>query len=181
MMAALQLNLGGLLEGPAASGKTETVKALAKTVAKQCIIFNCTENLGYRVIGKFFKDFDSSDLLHRKMSFSLTEGIAQAGAWSCFDELNRIQLQVLSVIAQQVQNIHAAIISKTERFIFEGIEITINPSCAIFITLNPGTIGCHPLPDNLKARFRPVALLVPDFTMICVVSLFAAGFRSAKR
>ncbi|XP_072152186.1 dynein axonemal heavy chain 3 isoform X4 [Bemisia tabaci] len=163
MMAALQLNLGGLLEGPAASGKTETVKALAKTVAKQCIIFNCTENLGYRVIGKFFK------------------GIAQAGAWSCFDELNRIQLQVLSVIAQQVQNIHAAIISKTERFIFEGIEITINPSCAIFITLNPGTIGCHPLPDNLKARFRPVALLVPDFTMICVVSLFAAGFRSAKR
>lgn len=76
------------------------------------------------------------------MGILLFQGIAQAGAWSCFDELNRIQLQVLSVIAQQVQNIHAAIISKTERFIFEGIEITINPSCAIFITLNPGYVLC---------------------------------------
>lgn len=159
---ALSMYLGGAPAGPAGTGKTETVKDLAKALGLLCVVTNCGEGMDYKSIGKIFS------------------GLAQCGAWGCFDEFNRIDVSVLSVISTQIKTLQNSLCNHLKRLQFEGAEIALDGRMGIFITMNPGYAGRTELPESVKALFRPVVCIVPDLQQICEIMLFSEGFLMAK-
>ncbi|XP_055846772.1 dynein axonemal heavy chain 10 isoform X2 [Episyrphus balteatus] len=159
---ALVMNIGAAPAGPAGTGKTETCKDLAKAMALLCIVTNCGEGMDFRAVG------------------SILAGLCQSGAWGCFDEFNRIEISVLSVISTQIQTIRSGLQKKLKLFMFEGVEISLDPKVGVFVTMNPGYAGRTELPESVKALFRPVTCIKPDLELICLISLFSDGFLTSK-
>lgn len=159
---ALHIKLGASPKGPAGTGKTESTKDLAKGLGVFCLVFNCSEQIEYRVMTRIFS------------------GVVQAGVWTCLDEFNRIDVAVMSVIAQQLGDIRQAKLVAADEFFLNEKQMKIDHSCGVFITMNPGYQGRAELPDNLKVLFRAVAMMIPNYEMVAEVMLYSEGFDEAK-
>lgn len=119
VLLAYQHQLNASIEGPTATGKSETIKDLANSLAIQLKVFDCTPDLDYRTISRFLK------------------GIATSGAWLCLEDFNRIKVKTISVIAQQIRAIQMSLKKPVAKLILDGVELKLNPQCNICIMSNP--------------------------------------------
>ena len=90
-MTAVKHHYGGMLEGPAATGKSESVKELARALGKLCVVFNCSESLDGDSVSTFLK------------------GVVSSAAWACLDEFNRMNMDTVNSAANQITSVQRAL------------------------------------------------------------------------
>lgn len=153
MIHALSQHLGGSPFGPAGTGKTETIKALGQNFGRMVIVLNCDDSFDFQSMGR------------------LLFGIAQIGAWSCFDEFNRLEENILSAVSTQIELIQKALINEQPVIEMLGKKGNLNRNTGLFVTMNRGYDGRSELPENLKKKFREFNMKKPNKAVITDVLL----------
>ncbi|KAG7202889.1 hypothetical protein KM043_010036 [Ampulex compressa] len=162
LMQAHRYHIYGAFIGPTSTGKSQTVKSLANSIAVQFYTFDCNNIPSYKFLSCIFK------------------GLICCGAWLCFEDFDKLHLEVLSAISQNIMQVSRATSTMLKSIVFEGSTLNLQPTGHICIVMKNCRSMHTELPDNLKILFRTVSMMVLDVSRIVEVELFAAGFSDAK-
>jgi dynein heavy chain, axonemal len=142
---------------------------MGRTLGIFVVVFNCSDQMDYKSLGKIYKGMFAMSMyciisfylqltcprfgygwllgeiatLHIAAASELYRRlILTCALQGCFDEFNRIDLDVLSVAAQQVACVLQAQRERRSDFVFtDGQPVYLRPGCSYFITMNPGYAG----------------------------------------
>lgn len=151
--------------GPAGTGKTETIKDLAKTLGRQCRIINSTDELNAEMIEK------------------MLQGCSDENMWVCFDEFNHMKPKVLNEclkLFKKYKDVKLFCTFNPE--CVDGFEI---PECMaehFSVTGNPGLVKIdlvHGAPETSESIDFGIPMTVPDYALIAEVMLFCQGIHQA--
>ncbi|CAL7950071.1 unnamed protein product [Xylocopa violacea] len=162
LVQAYEYHLYGALTGRSATGKSETIKSLAKATAIQFRAFNCTDILSYDLLSNIFK------------------GFIACGAWICFENFDKLHSDLLSRITQTLTCIFQAVAANLRIVTFNGSSLKLNSTGHICVITKLGLCKCSNIPDNLKTLFRTISMVVPDMNRIVEVKFTAGGISNSK-
>lgn len=108
------------------------------------------------------------------------KGLCICGAWGCFDEFNRLSIDVMSSISQTIYQIQSALFRRDDKVCINGDSFALKHTSGLFLTMNPDYNGRNILPDNICKLFLPILAEVPNSSAILEMLLSTYGFSQSK-
>ncbi|CAG9319435.1 unnamed protein product [Blepharisma stoltei] len=148
-----------ILMGDSNAGKTTMLRQLAMICGKPLCILRCTESSTYKVI------------------MNLLIGCAQGGYWGVLEEVNYLDISLISTMLFHLRDVHEKLQGKYNKVLIGERLIKINPGFSLFCT----TSARNPkAPKSMYSSFRPLKLIEPNFTIVAEYTLAAYGIKNAK-
>ncbi|TPX70923.1 hypothetical protein SpCBS45565_g01408 [Spizellomyces sp. 'palustris'] len=142
----------------------ETLCELSKAVGVRCVLVECAAEWVPGILSR------------------IISGMLSTGCWLCFEHLDRLAEEELSVTAHHIGTVYRnfGMASKARRlkFAYDGREFDVHDTTAVFVTYG-GSKSLRQTPVSLQSLFRPVAIGMPDMKVFVETGLVARGFQRA--
>ncbi|XP_066278010.1 uncharacterized protein [Branchiostoma lanceolatum] len=163
MSQALTQLKGSAVVGGTGVGKTETVKGMAYLLGRYMAVFACMPQMDTAALGK------------------IIQGLAADGSWGLFDNFHNLNRSGVGVLLEHAQSIYTALRAKKHTcHLADGQEVPVDPYVATFITINKDMSRGFELPQEIRALYRNVSLVLPDLGLILRGKVAGLGFKSPK-